>query len=585
MKGMNFKQHIVLVLALVAGVSAAPGQTGSVPETRSGAESVSLLAASAQREPRAAAAPAAAGPTLTGVFIASSREELKPAGELDIRGLRVGSGRSLNLLRTWDFREVLSQFLGQPVTEDLIADLQREVVMFYRKANRPLVDVVIPAQTSVGSGVLQMFVVEAKLGKIVIEGNKWFERYIYSGSIRLAEGSEVNVQQLTKDIEWINSNPGRTVDVAFKAGEELGTSDMVLRVKERFPIRVYAGFDNNGTRFTAQDRIFAGVNWFNAFNQDHRLGFQYATDIGFEFLNSFSGNYEIPFPWRHTLTIFGGYSRSRTDFASTPLLQQNGHSWQAGLRYEIPLSDIRMLPKFKHDLSIGFDFKRFDNNLEFGSVPIFATDADVAQFGLLYRASMPDTYGATAFRWELWHSPGGLTANNSDAAYQSQRNAAKANYWYMRWAVDRQTPLPHDFSWTIRSMFQMAELNLLASEQMGLGGGSTVRGYDEREINGDQGWFISNELYTPPFSVAALFKKPARDSTQLLTFLDYGHTESINLLPGQPPRQDLFSGGVGLRLNWNPYLAFKFDYGWQFRGSGQRNPEHSRGHFSALLTF
>lgn len=46
----------------------------------------------------------------------------------------------------------------------------------------------------------------------------------------------------------------------------------------------------------------------------------------------------------------------------------------------------------------------------------------------------------------------------------------------------------------VRSQGQIASRNLLSSEQLGLGGLYTVRGYDERILNTDNGLFLSGEL-------------------------------------------------------------------------------------------
>jgi hemolysin activation/secretion protein len=48
----------------------------------------------------------------------------------------------------------------------------------------------------------------------------------------------------------------------------------------------------------------------------------------------------------------------------------------------------------------------------------------------------------------------------------------------------------------------MAEQNLLASEQLGIGGPSTVRGYATSITRGDHGFLLSGELYSPTYSLA-----------------------------------------------------------------------------------
>jgi hemolysin activation/secretion protein len=524
------------------------------------------------------------GPRLAGLRIVGSKDETRAKGEVQARGLEIGPGRDLDLLRGEDFRALADVYLGQPISDASINRLQRDIVRFYRDKGRPLLEVVVPEQESVAQGVLQVFVLEAALGRIEVEGNKWSKLGLFTSNLRLKEGEPIDSNRLIEDVDWLNQNPGRHVNVAFKPGERVGQSDVVLRVEERRPVRVYLGYENNGPQFASRDRVSAGINWFNAFGLDHRLNYQHTRDVDFEFIEAHSASYEVPLPWRHTLTLYGGYIDSKADFP-TPLINQEGTSYQVSLRYEVPLPAFR---KLKHSISGGFDFKSFDNNLELGGAGIFATAVDVAQFAIIYKAAVPDRWGSTGFRAETYLSPGSLTGNNNDIDFATQRRAASAAYSYARFHLQRDTRLPGNWMWVLRGMTQAADGNLQGSEQFALGGGTTVRGYDEREANGDRGWFVSNEIWTPSLPVLRFFDEGYPDGLHLLGFVDYGETQRIDTITGEDPNLGLASVGVGLRYNFNRSLALRFDYGWQLRDTGPANPHtgnNSSGHLSVLLSF
>jgi hemolysin activation/secretion protein len=150
-------------------------------------------------------------------------------------------------------------------------------------------------------------------------------------------------------------------------------------------------------------------------------------------------------------------------------------------------------------------------------------------------------------------------------------------------------------SWVARGLAQMSDGNLIPSEQLGLGGYATARGYEERESNTDQGWFLSNELRSPPFSVGSLLKK--KDRMQLLAFWDYGVGENKDLGQDEDPHILFHSVGCGLRYTVNRYFSLRFDYGWQLADSGQdrtpstgpgddgRRRQRSRAHIGAVASF
>lgn len=525
------------------------------------------------------------GPALKGVLIVGSREEVKGKGAVTADGVVVGPGSQLDLLRSIEFKAMLQPLMGQPINTYNIGRLQREIVLFFRRHQHPLVDVILPDQESVGSGVVQVFVLEGKLGKVSVEGNKYYKSNLFTDSVRLRSGDTINGEKLLSDIDWMNRNPGRFVDVAFRQGEKVGESDVVLRVKERYPLRGFIGYENTGSRFAGEDRLFAGFNWFNAFGLDHRLSYQYTTDTDFSLLHAHNVTYEIPLPWRHTLSFYGGYADSKTDF-NTTLLKQTGSSLQLSGRYEIPLGRVG---NFSHLVNFGLDFKRLDNTLEFGGFPVFGGNLDIFQIAAQYRTECFDNWGTTALKLDGYFSPGGVTDYNSDASFRTYRGAsASASYAYMRATLERVTKLPEDFSWVLRGVGQVSSKNLPTSEQLGLGGSISPRGYDEREANGDNGFVIVNELQSPNLPLFSLIDKNAGDQLKLLAFFDYAEAQYVDLLAGQDPHVQLMSVGVGLRYQFRTNLSVRFDYGWQLKDTGPlvpHSPDNSRGHISAVLSF
>lgn len=531
--------------------------------------------------------PSDPGPALKGVLVVGSREAVKAKGEVPAQGINIGGGKELDLLRSREseLRAMLQPLLGQPINTYNLGRLQREIVLLYRRHNHPLVDVVLPEQESVANGVVQVFVLEARLGKVLVEGNKHFKTELFSSGLRVGAGEVIDTERLLGDVDWLNRNPGRYVDLAFRKGDRLAESDVVLNVRDRFPLRGYVGYENNGPRAVGEDRLLAGFNWFNAFGWDHQLSYQYSTDLDFKLLHSHSLSYEIPLPWRHAISIYGGYADSKADFGTT-LLNQRGSSLQVSGRYEIPLSRFGT---FSHSVNFGLDFKRLDNTLEFGGIPIFGGNLDIFQAAGQYRTLCLDKWGSSSMGLEGFWSPGGVSGNNSDAAFRAYRGPnADASYGYGRLSLERQTKLPWDFAWVVRATGQMSSKNLPTSEQLGLGGSLGPRGYDEREANGDQGYLIINELQTPAFPVFGRMSSRANDSLKVLGFFDYGETANIDLLPAEDPHIQLMSVGAGLRYQLRANLSARFDYGWQLKDSGPLNPHsrgNSRGSVSVILSF
>lgn len=526
-------------------------------------------------------------PPLKAIIVVPSVDDVKFEGVPDAQGVQV---RGPDFLRTPEFERLLARYLGQAMSRSKILQMQREVILFCRQKDHPVIDAFYPEQNS-SEGVIQMAVLEGIVGNITVSnpGEKYFPDRLFTNAVRLPEGRYILESQLLDDINWLNRNSYfRQVDVAFKQGE-LGKVDLELRVKDRPPVRPYVGYENSGTDLLGDHRALVGVNLGDVFGLDHQLNYQFTTDVEIDKFKAHSLSYVAPLPWRHTLTVFGSY----VDIA-TPLeaFEHEGASYQASLRYSMPLPRFA---KVNHELSAGFDYKRTDNNLEFGGEPVFDSLTEIAHVTVGYRAGRSDPFGATALGLQGFYSPGDLTKHNDDAAFNKTRPGTDASYLYFRLLAERATKLPFGtgwrqkaldevFSWHIAGTYQWADSQLLPSEQVGLGGSATVRGYNERTVNGDDGWIINNELRTPAFRLGNLLGKPGQpDTIQFLLFSDYGAARS-------PEGDfDLVSVGGGLRFNISSHFQFRFDYGWQLTDkrlpTPGGEPRDSRAHMAALLSF
>jgi len=482
-----------------------------------------------------------------------------------------------------DFVSIVEPFIGQPVTLKSLGELSRAIVAYYREHDRPVVNVFVPEQ-NITNGIVQIVVAESRVGQITATGAKYFSNNDLRDEIQLRPEEPISGDKIRGDLNWINRNPFRQSDILFSPGQTPGTTDMLLRTQDRFPLRVFAGYEDSGNQLTGDNRFLAGFNYGDLFGVGQQLSYQYTIGSDSNKFYAHSGTYVIPLPWHHELTFFGLYSEANASVASP--LTTSGVSWQTSARYEIPLPGTQA---FQHSVLGGFDFKQSNNDLEFGGTMISNVYTDVAQFVLGYQASYIDDYGSTFATATGFWSPGDLTGTpaNTDASYVATRAGAKADYTYGQFTLRRLTKLPWDFTWSVRALYQIADANLLPSEELGLGGYQTVRGYDEREANGDDGFLLSTELATPPVSLGQLIGlKEATDQLQFLGFVDYGGTSLHNATPSDVnPNTNLLGVGPGVRYNISPYIAVRFDYGFQMIDTGFDTRHNSRGHIGVVVSY
>ena len=113
--------------------------------------------------------------------------------------------------------------------------------------------------------------------------------------MRLVKGETIPNPVLQEDLDWLNQNPFRSVQAVFERGEEVGQTDLTLRVNDPFPLRFYGGFDDSGDASTVDERIYAGFNSGNFLELDHQLSYRDTTSADFTDFKAHAGILRYPF--------------------------------------------------------------------------------------------------------------------------------------------------------------------------------------------------------------------------------------------------------------------------------------------------
>lgn len=479
-------------------------------------------------------------------------------------------------------------YIGQSVTRAKINTLIRDIILFYRDNDRPLVDVYLPPQ-AMPSGIVQLVVSEARIGSVRVEGNEYFSSDQLLDKIRTHPGDTVLRSTMREDIAWINRNPFIRSEMVYEEGVEPGTTAAILKVQDRFPLRAYAGYNNSGNMLTSYDTLLFGLNWGNAFNLGDQMNYQYTTRLQSSYLKAHSLTYIKQLPWRHTLTLIGSYSDSVINGSriGTPALTGESLSWSLGARYQMPLE----YTSWNDTLTFGADFKRSDGGFVLLGIAQPGVVTDVAQGSATYQVAFAIPKGQVSLSGSLIFSPGGIGGHNTPAAFRAA-GAADPEYAITKFNATALRMLPGDFSLFARGQAQFASEELLGSEAFSAGGIGTVRGYDASEVGGgEDGYLFSAELRTPP--VAPLTKmgvKPLpKESLSGIFFLDYASVNSFTRDNFWGENTDLLSIGPGLRYALGTYFTMSLDWGFQLKDSNANpNSSHSRNqrlHMSMQASF
>lgn len=490
--------------------------------------------------------------------------------------------KSVPVDNTEPLRERLEGYIGQPLTLALLDTLNQEIVLWLRSQDMPMAEAITPSGQDITDGRLQIVALIARRGDLNVEDGRYFSSEDIRDQFRIEKGGFLQYSTLQEELVWANRNPFRRASLQLAAGQEIGFADLYFDIEDRFPFRFYTGVDDAGSRSTDPNRYLAGINWGNALGMGHQLGYQYAASASNSRLSAHSFTYTAPLSSRHIFSFYGSYVDSQ------PKIQEGfaikGKNRELGFGYRIPLNNMWGL---QPDIEFGYDFKHSNNNLRFGVEEVFDTTVDVSEFSIRSSMVRPDKNGRTNASIGIYVSPGEITSGNKNEAFEASRANTSARYEYLSLSLKRLTFLPKGWVWRIESTAQWSTERLLSSQQLGVGGYSSVRGYEPFAASGEHGIQLRNELLTHTLQPLSGFSfwPFSPDNMQGIAFVDYGYVKTHKPLPGEQTHSELLSVGLGVRYSIDSWLSGRLDYGWPLKTAPLATNRDPRAHFSLTLSY
>jgi hemolysin activation/secretion protein len=457
------------------------------------------------------------------------------------------------LLSAKTVKDALMPFRGAGKTSEDVEKARSALEKLYHDAGYPAVLVNIPEQTTEG-GKIRLQVIESTIGSVKVTGNRWFTaESILRDLPALAPGKILYVPDVQRDLASVNRGGDLKVSPLLSPGKEMGTTDVELKVEDTLPLHGGIEIDNENTPNTTDLRLNASLHYDNLWQRDHSVSAQFQTspqDTGQVRLYALS--YTLPSPWApdQQIAVYGLRSDTNTTVFGQGLLA-TGKGEIVGSRYVIPLAPYRT---YTHNLTLGVDFKDFEQTTGFTSGEGLKTPVKYLPFLASYNSSLNDSLGSTRFSSGLNAVFRGLITEESN--FEINRNDARGNYVYLTGGVERNLTLPAGFGAYLKGDGQVSDQPLIPNEQYTAGGMSNVRGYEVAAALGDNAVHLTSEVSAPD-----LGPRLARNlKLTPFAFYDFARVTVISPLPSQTDTFRLQGMGVGVRGAYTKYLYYELDY-------------------------
>ena len=265
---------------------------------------------------------------------------------------------------------VLRPFTGEAVGFDTIQAAIGALEAHYDAAGFGAVKAVLPEQ-DIEDGKVRLRIIEAKVGRIFVDGNKFFSEANVRGSLpNLQEGERPNMRRIDAQLRVANENAAKQTNLVLRRGAQEGEVDALVRVADENPLRIALTADNTGAPAsdgkysTGKFRTGVIVQHSNLFERDHALSMQALTSPDhLSQVAIFGLGYRIPlYAQGDALEFAYGYSNVDSGTLNTAAgsygISGSGKTFVA--KYE------QFLPKWGEwlqKLTYGLDYRIYTNSV------------------------------------------------------------------------------------------------------------------------------------------------------------------------------------------------------------------------------
>jgi hemolysin activation/secretion protein len=499
--------------------------------------------------------------------------EATPDERFDVWEYRVLGSR---VLPAATVERSLYEHLGPGKTIADVETARQALETTYRNAGYNTVFVDIPEQ-NVDGGIVRLNVTEGKLDRLRVSGAHYFSnREILSRVPSLEQGAVPHFPTVQRELADLNRQTAdRLVTPVLRAGRFPGTVDMELKVEDGLPFHGSFEVNDRYTADTSELRSSLSLSYDNLWQSGHTASLQYQVapeerDEAKVVALTYVARLE------RADTILALYAvDSSSDVATVGTLSVIGQGNIFGVRGIRPLDS---LGAYFHNVTLGVDFKDFDENIRLTEATGLATAIKYVAWSASY-----------GFGWNLPKSQSELSLGaswgmrgfgNDDFEFEEKRFRGRGNFAYLTGSATHSRPVFGESRFVVRTHWQYANAALISNEQFSAGGATSVRGYLEAERFGDFGASVSLEFHSP-----SLVNGPRIDELRVFGFYDAASLRLEDPLPQQEDTFRLESAGAGLRFAGLSGLTLELDWARALRDGANVVRDDERVHFRVQYGF
>ncbi|MET0329433.1 MAG: ShlB/FhaC/HecB family hemolysin secretion/activation protein [Luteimonas sp.] len=460
-----------------------------------------------------------------------SERATAPVSSVEVRGFRIsGVGEhpargitptAMQALLDAQFAALSGGADRVTLSFDQLTDVTQPVTQAYRDAGYVVSIAYLPAQAIGADGIVEIAVLEGRLGRVLVEGNARVREAVIAAPARRLVGRTLHRGDMDNALLTMRDIAGVSTSAVLQPGEQTGESDLVITATEESrPYSVSIGASNHGTELTGEYRAQLGLTWRNALGLGDTVALGYARGYAPQQSEFASLSWNVPVYAVDGLSLAAGYSRSEMEVTQGPFaaLQLTGPTSVAQIG-----ADWRFLNTPTLQMQSSLRYVRERSRLQvLGDFDLSNQAFDVLDVGYMLRHIDRGTRGVNLVQANLRHALDDRSAPGGDAVTP----ARSSDFSLLRVSLARMQYLTQSQRLFARVYGQYSDDVLVPMEQIALGGPDSIRSLPVSDALGDRGYqaTLEYQVDAPGFGdVASPFGgRPWRDLLQFEVFADHG---------------------------------------------------------------
>lgn len=439
--------------------------------------------------------------------------------------------------------QITAKWAGQALNFGELMQVVDAVEAAYHNAGYFLAQATLPPQ-KIKNGVINIVVTEGKLGKVRLEGeSRIAPDRLYGYMDKLSKDKPLTESELERQALLISDLIGGRVNVDLQAGEDTGTTDVVLSQQADSIFTARAEVDNHGLPSTGEYRLGLVGNYNSPFHRGDLLSANLiTTDTGN--LNAYGIRYDTPVGydgWHVNISKTLAHYSLGDSFRNLDA-RGKADAWRVGASYPLVRS---------RNKNVWLRFEADHNKLN-NEIGIASLDLDSKIRGFTFNPSIDwrdNIEGGGSNYIDLQLRRGKLDLDNQGKSLDAPPLGLNTEGYFTKALVglQRMQTLSHNVALQMQWRHQFTNQNLDSAEKLSVGGPINMVAYPNSQANFDEGGMGKLHLYWY-----------ALDNLRLGTFAEYANVRlSNNPIAGTRNKHEY--SDAGFSVDWK--INAEFDLG------------------------